>query len=56
MVVSKGCWVRHRRLVQSAPALLVRGRVESADGAVNVVAEAISLLPLAVTTTSRDFR
>jgi error-prone DNA polymerase len=56
VVVSKGCWVRHRRLVQSAPALLVRGRVESADGAVNVVAEAISLLPLAVTTTSRDFR
>ncbi len=56
VVVSKGCWVRHRRLVQSAPALLVRGRLETAEGVVNVVAEAISLLPLPAATASRNFR
>jgi error-prone DNA polymerase len=56
VVVSKGCWVHHRRLVQTAPALLVRGRLETAEGVVNVVAETLSLLPLSVTLASRDFR
>lgn len=56
VVVSKGCWVRHRRLVQTAPALLIRGRVETAEGVVNVVAETVSLLPLTATVASRDFR
>ncbi len=56
VVVSKGCWVHHRRVVQSAPALLVRGRLETAEGVVNVIAETISLLPLTATVPSRDFR
>ncbi len=56
VVVSKGCWVRYRRLVQTAPALLIRGRLETAEGVVNVVAETISLLPLGATVASRDFR
>ncbi|MCU1355307.1 MAG: error-prone polymerase [Acidimicrobiales bacterium] len=56
VVVSKGCWVHHRRLVQTGPALLVRGRLETVEGVVNVIAEKISLLPLSVTLTSRDFR
>ena len=56
VVVSKGCWVHHRRLVQTAPALLIRGRLETAEGVVNVVAETLSLLPLSVTLASRDFR
>jgi error-prone DNA polymerase len=56
VVVSKGCWVRHRRLVQTAPALLIRGRLETAEGVVNVVAETISLLPLTAIVASRDFR
>jgi error-prone DNA polymerase len=56
VIVSKGCWVRHRRLLQSAPALLVRGRLETAEGVVNVIAETLSLLPLTVTLRSRDFR
>ncbi len=38
------------------PALLVRGRLETAEGVVNVVAETISLLPLGATVASRDFR
>ncbi len=56
VVVSKGCWVHHRRLVQTAPALLIRGRLETSEGVVNVVAETLSLLPLSVTLASRDFR
>ena len=56
VVVSKGCWVHHRRVVQSGPALLVRGRLEKVEGVVNVIAETISLLPLSATVPSRDFR
>jgi error-prone DNA polymerase len=55
VVCSKGCWVRHRAVARDAAALLVRGRVECANGVVNVVAE--SLLPLFVPAAlpSRDF-
>jgi error-prone DNA polymerase len=56
VIVSKGCWVHHRRLVQTAPALLVRGRLETAEGVTNVIAEQLSLLPLSVALPSRDFR
>jgi error-prone DNA polymerase len=56
VVVSKGCWARHRRAARSAPALLVRGRLERSEGVTNVVAERIEPLPLGAPTTSRDFR
>ncbi|WP_421120524.1 error-prone DNA polymerase [Aquihabitans daechungensis] len=56
VVVSKGCWIHHRRLVQTAPALLIRGRLETAEGVTNVIAETISLLPLTASLPSRDFR
>ncbi|HEX7095865.1 MAG TPA: error-prone DNA polymerase [Acidimicrobiales bacterium] len=56
VVVSKGCWQRHRVVARTAPALLVRGRVESAEGVVNLVAERLEPLPLGAATTSRDFR
>ena len=44
VVVSKGCWARYRRVARGAAALLVRGRLERADGVVNIVAE--ELVPL----------
>jgi error-prone DNA polymerase len=56
VVVSKGCWARHRRVARSAPALLVRGRLERAEGVINVIAEKLEPLPLAAPTKSRDFR
>ena len=56
VIVSKGCWVHHRRLVQTAPALLVRGRLETAEGVTNLIAETMSLLPLVGSLRSRDFR
>jgi len=56
VVVSKGCWQRHRVVARTAPALLVRGRVENAEGVVNLIAERLEPLPLGAPTTSRDFR
>lgn len=56
VVISKGCWARHRRVARGAAALLVRGRLERADGVVNVVAEQLTPLALPATVASRDFR
>ncbi len=56
VVVSKGCWVRFRTVARGAPAMIVRGRLERAEGVINVVAEHLGPLPLPASTTSRDFR
>ena len=56
IVVSKGCWAHHRRVVREAPALLVRGRVEKAEGVVNVIALQVKALPVPTPARSRDFR
>jgi error-prone DNA polymerase len=56
VVVSKGCWIHHRRVVRTAPALVVRGRLERVDGVTNVIAERIEPLPVTTSLTSRDFR
>jgi error-prone DNA polymerase len=47
VVVHKGCWARHRRVAQEAPAMLVKGRLERGDGDVlNVVAERLEPFPV----------
>ena len=51
-----GLWLRYRKVAQSAPALLIRGRVQNASGAVTVVAEKMRPITLAVGSRSRDFR
>ncbi|MGV0834274.1 error-prone DNA polymerase [Mycolicibacterium thermoresistibile] len=56
VLCSPGVWSRHRRLAQSAPALLVRGVVQNATGAVTVVADRMRKLELRVGSRSRDFR
>ena len=57
VICSKGVWDRYRRVGRTAAALLVRGRLESAEGVVNVIADQLRPLPLGVRTTrSRDFR
>jgi error-prone DNA polymerase len=57
VVCSKGVWARYRRPARSAAALLVRGRLERAEGVVNVVADRIEALDLGLATArSRDFR
>ncbi|MBX7455896.1 error-prone DNA polymerase [Mycolicibacterium sp. 3033] len=49
-------WARHRRVALSAAALVVRGIVQNATGAVTVVADRMGPLSLRVTSRSRDFR
>ncbi len=57
VVCSKGCWAHFRRIAQSSPALLVRGRLERAEGVVNVVAEKLEPLSLSsAALKSRNFR
>jgi error-prone DNA polymerase len=56
VVCSKGCWARYRAVARDASALLVRGRVESANGVINVVAEHIAPLFTPAAVPSRDFR
>ena len=56
VVCTPGLWARYRKLAQSAPALLIRGRVQNASGAVTVMAERMGPITLAVGSRSRDFR
>ena len=56
VICSQGVWARHRRVARAAPALLVRGRLERAEGVTNVLADQIQPLHLGMATRSRDFR
>jgi error-prone DNA polymerase len=56
VICSPGVWARHRRVAATAAALLVRGRLERAEGVTNVLAHELLPLDLAVPTRSRDFR
>jgi error-prone DNA polymerase len=56
VLCTPGLWARHRRVAQTATALLIRGQVQNASGAVSVVAERIGPLSMRVTSRSRDFR
>ncbi|MEP7763201.1 error-prone DNA polymerase [Sanguibacter sp. 25GB23B1] len=56
VICSPGLWQRFRRVARTSAALVVRGRIERADGATNLVAEHLAPLSLQVRTSSRDFR
>ncbi|MEL7975162.1 error-prone DNA polymerase [Isoptericola sp. F-RaC21] len=56
VICTAGLWRRFRTVARGAPAMVVRGRVEKADGAVNLLAEHLAPLRLPVATRSRDFR
>jgi len=56
VVCSQGCWTRYRSVARAAPAMVVRGRLESSEGVINVVAEKLEELRGAVGLGSRDFR
>ncbi|MBO0677842.1 error-prone DNA polymerase [Mycolicibacterium sp. S2-37] len=49
-------WARHRRLAQTASAMVIRGIVQNATGAVTVVADRLDRLDMRVGSKSRDFR
>ena len=56
VVCSRGVWARHRKLAQTASALVIRGVVQNATGAVTVVADRMSPIDLRVKSKSRDFQ
>ena len=54
---SEGLWMRYRTVALGSSALLVRGRLErSEEGVLNLVADRLARLVLAVPVKSRDFR
>lgn len=55
IVCSKSVWTRHRKVAVSSPAVVIRGRLESAEGVINVVATTIETLAVAHPVRSRDF-
>jgi len=56
VLCTPGVWARHRRVAQTAPAMLIRGQLQNATGAVTVVAERLGRIELAIGSKSRDFR
>ncbi|HEY0118975.1 MAG TPA: OB-fold nucleic acid binding domain-containing protein, partial [Cellulomonas sp.] len=56
IICSAGLWQRFRATARTSRAMVVRGLLERADGATNLVAEHLAPLSLKVRTTSRDFR
>ncbi len=57
VICSTGVWGRYRRVARDSPALIIRGILErSAEGVVNILADAFEDLRTGVTHRSRDFR
>ncbi|MGU3650849.1 error-prone DNA polymerase [Mycolicibacterium sp. A43C] len=56
VLCAPGVWARYRKLAQSAPALIIRGIVQNATGAVTVLADRMGPVDLKVRSRSRDFR
>lgn len=57
VICSTGVWGRYRRIARDSPALIIRGILErSAEGVVNVLADAFEDLRTGVSHRSRDFR
>jgi error-prone DNA polymerase len=53
---SPGLWQRYRRVARASTALLVRGRLEKAEGVLNLVADRLEAVTPPVSPASRDFR
>ncbi|KAA0098551.1 error-prone DNA polymerase [Mycolicibacterium sp. P1-18] len=56
VMCSKGVWARHRKLAQTASALVIRGIVQNATGAVTIAADRLGPVDLRVKSKSRDFQ
>ncbi len=56
VIVSKGCWQRHKQVALSSTALIVRGKVELVEGVINVIADKLVEFHVAVPSMSRNFR
>jgi error-prone DNA polymerase len=56
VVCEPGLYNRSKKIVRTSGALLVRGILEKADGAINLRADRLATLTVAVRAASRDFR
>ena len=57
VVFSRGAWARWKLVARHAPVLLIRGRLQSAQGTVSVTAERVEALTVGTAVpASRDFR
>lgn len=56
VLCTPGVWARYRKLAQTSSALVIRGQVQNATGAVTVIAERMGSLTLRAASKSRDFR
>ena len=56
VIVSRGCWQRHKQTALTAVALIVRGKIEIVEGVINIVADKIVEFSMAAPIASRDFR
>ena len=55
ILCSRGCWKRFQDVAIGATAMIVRGRLESVKGAINVIAEHLEYMPMEMVNASRDF-
>jgi error-prone DNA polymerase len=53
---SPGVWQKYRRVARSSAALIVRGRLEKAEGVLNLVADRLEAVTPPISPASRDFR
>ncbi|MFD1076426.1 error-prone DNA polymerase [Longispora fulva] len=56
VICTPGLVRRYARIARTAPALLVRGRLQNVDGALGVAADQLTALNLSAAPRSRDFR
>jgi len=56
VICSVPVWRAHHRVAVSAKAMIITGKLERVDGVINLVAQKLENLDLALTTVSRDFR
>jgi error-prone DNA polymerase len=55
VICSPGLWQRFRRVARTENAMVIRGKLEVAEGVTNLLAEHLAPLRLPVRTPSRDF-
>ncbi|WP_329102502.1 error-prone DNA polymerase [Micromonospora sp. NBC_01699] len=56
VICSPGLWQRYRKVARTSNTLVVRGRLERAEGVTNLIADRLDAITAPVTPASRDFR
>jgi error-prone DNA polymerase len=56
VICARQVWSRYTRVARASSALVITGRLERAEGVINLVAERLDHLDIGLATSSRDFR